>query len=63
MLQITIQLEFSRVKFLVLVVTTYWSTLIRIMKVSNLNLSPKEGYPYISLIVIGSKQVRCAFCT
>jgi hypothetical protein len=44
MIQINVQLESSRVKLLVLVVSTQWTTLIRIMKVPKLNLAPKD-YP------------------
>jgi hypothetical protein len=55
MIQIIVQSESSRVKFLVLVVSTQWSTLIRIMQVPKLNLNPKEDYPYVSLNIVSSK--------
>jgi len=61
MLQITVQLESARVQLLVLVVSTRWSTLIRIMKFPKLNLSTQEGCPYVSLIAIKSKQVLVHF--
>ena len=63
MLQIIVQLESAWVKLLVLVVSTRWSTLIRIMKFPKLNLSTQEGYPYVFLIAVKSKQVSCAFYT
>lgn len=61
MLQIIVQLESSRVKLLVLVVSTQWSTLIRSMKVPKLNLSTEEDRPYVSLIAVTSIQVLCVF--
>lgn len=47
MLQIIVQLKSSRVKLLVLVASTHWSTLFRIMKVPKLNLSKQEDCPYV----------------
>ena len=57
MLQIILQLESARVKLLVLVVSMHWSTLIRIMNFPKLNLSTQEGFSYVSMMAVKSKQL------